>query len=147
MIYEQLLPAKGTSLEKIKRLFQIIGFLHFFFGFVFFIFLIFIHWKLAIFPLCGGLLGCVWGSLAYLFSYEYKYTYNDGVFCVYRLNSYNKYKLKLSCNVNELEFVAEEKGKKLTNKKDFVTIKVGENAFLISPDDYMLSLLKNGKKK
>lgn len=145
MIYEQLLPSKGTNGGKVKRLFQIIGFLHFFFGFVFFFFLVFIHWKLALYPICFGLLGFVWGCVSYLLSHDYKYEYKDNRFSVYRLNSYNKYVFKLSCNVNDLEFVEQTKCKKLTNKKNMVYIKVENSVFSISPDDYMLSILKNGK--
>lgn len=145
MIYEQLLPSKGTKLEKVKRLFQIIGFIHFFFGFVIFIFLVFIHWKFALVPLGWGLLGFAWGSVAYLFSFDYKYEYKNGEFKVFRLNAYNKYVLKLSCKESEIEFVSQTKCKVLTNIKTREFIKVGDMIFAISPDDYMLSLLKNGK--
>lgn len=142
MIYEQLLPSKGTNVERIKRLFQIIGFLHFLFGFIFTLFLVFIYWKFALITLAWGLLGFVWGSIAYLFSFEYKYTFKDSVFTVYKLNSNNKFMVKLTCMINEILFVNETKAIKLTNQKEAVYISVNDTIYSISPDDYMLALIK-----
>lgn len=144
MIYEQILPSKGTKSGKVKRLFQIIGFLHFFFGFVFALFLVFIYWKFALIPLFLGLLGFAWGSVAYLISFDFKYIYKDGIFAVYRLNSYNKYVRKLEFETKDVEFVGETKCKVYTNQKNRIYLKADGNIFAISPDDYMLSLLKNG---
>lgn len=144
MIYEQLLDSIGTRGARLKRAFQIIGFLHFFLGFVFSLFLVFIFWKLALIPFSFGLLGFAWGSVSYLFSSDFKYVFKEGKFEVSRLNSNRKYKLKLECDSRSIRFVEKASCIVLTNQKDRIYIEVDGVVFAISPDDYMLSLLKNG---
>lgn len=147
MIYEQILSAKGTTLEKVKRGFQIVGLIHFLTAFIAFMFLIFIYWKWALLTLIWFSLGFVYGSVAYCFSFDYKYFYKNGEFTVYKLNAYNKYIKKLSITVNVLQIVEKQKAISLTNINNKIYIKCNNMVYAISPDDYMLSLIKSGAKE
>lgn len=79
-----------------------------------------------------------------MFAHDFKYLFKDGKFEVFRLKSNRKYTPELECELQNVVFVEKKKCKVLTNLKERVYIEVNGVVFAISPDDYMLSLLKNG---
>lgn len=146
MIYEQLILSKGTPKAKLKRAFQIVGFLHFLFGSIIFIVALCIYWKLALYLLTIFAIGLVWGNLSYLFTTDYKYIYENGIFSVYKLNAYNKFVLVLEVSADKMEECQSKKIKKLTNQKDYSCFLVDGKAIGLTIDDYMKSLIRRSKE-
>lgn len=146
MIYEQLLLSKGTTGAKIKRTFQVIGFLHILLGTVIFVIALFIYWKLALYLLTIFAVGLIWGNIAYIFTSDYKYTYNNGVFAVYKRNAYNKFVLVLEVEAEKMKECQSKKVKKLTNRSDFQCFCIDGQCVAITIDDYMESLIKRSEE-
>ncbi len=144
MIYEQLLPVKHTPKGKLKRALQIIGVFHYLIAIMLAVCLAFIHWKLLFVGLVPFVIGLVWGNIACLFAFDYKYIYNDGVLTVYRTNTYGKYKLKLIVAVSDMIKVDESKAILLTEYKERYYFSINGVNYAISPDNFMLSLIEHG---
>lgn len=140
MIYEQYLDEKSTRGFALKKLFLVLGFIDIALGFVLAIIFAFIYWVFAL-PFVGLLiLGLILGCISYTFCKTYKYTYENGVFKVFYLNCYGRYREKLGATKSSINR-SNGKGKCLTNLNNYIVIEVCGEKYHISPDDYMTALL------
>ncbi|MBQ7652802.1 MAG: hypothetical protein IJS93_00310 [Clostridia bacterium] len=144
--YQQYLNDEHSPGAIIKRILQIFGLIHFLLSAITFIYAIFIYWVFFLIPLSLFIDGIFWGCLSYLFSKDYMYEYEKGKFSAYYRNSHGKYKLLVSGEATVVPD-AEEKIKKLTNRKEGITIVIEDKKYKISPDGLMENLLReNGKE-
>lgn len=140
MIYEQYLSEKGQKGYKLKKTFLIVGLVDILLGLTLAIIFACIYWKLSLPFLVLIIIGLIFGSIAYTFCKSYKYTFENGLFTVYRLNCYGGYKVVFSENKEDIE-MSDGKGKSLTNLDRSIVITTNGVKYEISPDDYMTALI------
>lgn len=140
--YQQYLPDKGSAGAITKRAFQIVGLIHFILSVIGFIYFAFIYWTFLIIPAVVFVSGLFWGSFAYLFSKDYLYVFDDGLFAVYYKTSHGKYALIIK---GKAKITDEVKSKKLTNKKEGLTVEIDGKNYKISPDGLMQTLIRENE--
>ena len=138
--YQQILHDEKSAGAVVKRIFQIIGLVHFILATIAFIYFAFIYWVFLIIPLVIFVIGLIWGSISYVFTRDYAYVFEKGEFAVYYKTSHGKLKLILKGKARIDE--SETHGKKLSNKKDGVIIAVDEKRYFVSVDPLMQTLLR-----
>lgn len=142
--YEYLLPNTNAGLRGLKRAFLLLAAFNFLTGLAGCIVALVIHWVFVFIPLVWFLLGFVYGNIAYLFVTDYKYTYDNGSFAVYKHRKYGKYRLVVCAPIGELDWDATTytKQKMCTNTSSNAKFVYHDVLYVVTVDDYMLSIIK-----
>jgi len=142
--YEYLLPNTNQGLRMLKRAFLLLACFNFLTGAVLIVVAAIINWRFVFAPIVWFLLGFVYGNIAYIFVTDYKYVYDNGTFCIYKHRKYGKYHLVASMPIAEIEWddVAAGRQKQCTNCPSNVRFVWQNIRYVITVDDYMLSLIK-----
>ena len=142
--YEYLLPNTNAGLKGLKRAFLLLAAFNFLTGLAGMIVALIIHWVFVFIPLVWFLLGFVYGNIAYIFVTDYKYIYDNGTFSIYKHRKYGKFRLVINAPLGDLDWDAMvySKQKISTNSTSNAKFVYDDVLYVITVDDYMLSLLK-----
>ena len=142
--YEYLLPNTNAGLRGLKRAFLLLAAFNFLTGLAGMIVALIIHWVFVFIPLVWFLLGFVYGNIAYIFVTDYKYIYENGKFAIFKHRKYGNYRPVINAPIEELDWdlVAYNKQKVCTNTTSNAKFVYQDVLYVVTVDDYMLSLLK-----
>lgn len=141
--YEFSLPNTNVGQRAAKRVFLLIAAFHFVTGLGLMILALCIYWRFVFLPLIWFLMGFVYGNIAYLFVTDYRYVYDHGVFTVLRHRRFGRYRPVVSAPVGEMsDSGLFAKTKQCTNSPQNYTFVYENVQYIVTIDDYMLSLLK-----